>query len=308
MIKSIDKYISELLFLHDCVIMPEFGGFVGNKKSSILNNISNTIHPPYKEILFNKNLKTNDGLLISHIAICEGITIKDAKILLSDYVILLKNKLIKAKTFRIEKVGLLSMNRDENIVFLQDSYINYNINSFGLSNQQTNKVAKIEKDISRIISPLLKKEGSRRTWRAAAILIPIISLSLISITQESKINNIYSQMANMNPFEIFESSEKNIKTDKIILKETIKEVDLPIITEKRFLVIAGSFGIEENASNLVIKLKKENFNAEIIGVSEKGLTRVCYDKFLTRNEAQDLLKNLKADKKSAWILYLKNDI
>ena len=38
--KTIDTYISELLFLYDCVIIPEFGGFVGNNKSAILNKKS----------------------------------------------------------------------------------------------------------------------------------------------------------------------------------------------------------------------------------------------------------------------------
>ena len=35
--KSVSHYISELLFLHDCVVLPEFGGFVGNKQSAKLN-------------------------------------------------------------------------------------------------------------------------------------------------------------------------------------------------------------------------------------------------------------------------------
>ena len=31
--KTVEHYISELLFLHDCVILPNFGGFVGNAQS-----------------------------------------------------------------------------------------------------------------------------------------------------------------------------------------------------------------------------------------------------------------------------------
>ena len=61
--KSVVHYISELLFLHDCVIVPEFGGFIGNRKSAQLNKTTNSLTPPSKQILFNTNLKTNDGLL-----------------------------------------------------------------------------------------------------------------------------------------------------------------------------------------------------------------------------------------------------
>ena len=77
--KTIDTYISELLFLHDCVIIPEFGGFVGNNKSAVLNKNTNTIYPPSKKILFNKNLRTNDGLLINHISNSEVISNEKSK-------------------------------------------------------------------------------------------------------------------------------------------------------------------------------------------------------------------------------------
>ena len=35
--KSVSQYISDLLYTNDCVIVPNFGGFVGNRKSAELN-------------------------------------------------------------------------------------------------------------------------------------------------------------------------------------------------------------------------------------------------------------------------------
>ncbi len=55
--KSVVHYISELLFLHDCVIVPEFGGFVGNRKPAQLNKTTGGLTPPSKQVLFNTNLK-----------------------------------------------------------------------------------------------------------------------------------------------------------------------------------------------------------------------------------------------------------
>ena len=194
--KTIDIYISELLFLHDCVIIPEFGGFVGNNQSAVLNKNINTIYPPSKEILFNKNLKKNDGLLINHISNSEIISNENAKELVSDYVKNINEKIQKIRTFSIDKVGLVAADLTGNILFLQDSFTNYNPNSFGLSYQSTKKVDKIEKKVEEIIKPISTKTGRKKVWRAAAILLPIIGLSFISITQENKINEIYSQMAN----------------------------------------------------------------------------------------------------------------
>ena len=55
--KPVSNYISELLFLHDCVILPGFGGFVGNRLSAQLNNNTGGLDLPKKQILFMINAK-----------------------------------------------------------------------------------------------------------------------------------------------------------------------------------------------------------------------------------------------------------
>lgn len=328
--QNIDAYISELLYLHDCVIIPDFGGFVGNKKCSVLNKKSRTIHPPSKQILFNKNLITNDGLLVSYIANSEKISNNQSTAIIDNFVQKIKIQLKENGTFRIEKVGLLSMGSDNNILFLQDSFTNYNLDSFGMSSKKVSKVNHLEKQVTKIIHPISTKNGQRKIWRAAAVLIPIIGISLISITQEEKINDIYSQMADLNPFSVLNNKEivienldnqvaipiskndlKNIRGSKesIIPPKNEKskntselKKEKKKILKKRFFLIAGSFGVEENAKALVKNLRSENYNAFIVGKNENGLIRVCYDKFASKEEATAVLMNLKSDNKSAWIL------
>lgn len=313
---TISTYISDLLFLHDCVIIPKFGGFVGNNTSAVLNETTGVISPPSKEILFNPNLQTNDGLLVNHIAISEQITNEEAKRNLEEYVSTIKEKLQSIRTYRIEKVGLLSIGIDGNILFLQDSFTNYNLNSFGLKSQQTKKVDIINKKIELVTAPISTKKGRNRFWRAAAILLPIIGLSLISITQEKKINNIYSQMANFNPFAISESTEKiselesenleniSINTEDVITTPKVEIIEENIIIEKKFHLIAGAFGKKSNAEKLVKKLQSENYNSSIVGTSRGGLIRVSFDSFETKEEANLALDILKSENKSSWILSL----
>ena len=71
---SISIYISELLFLHDCVILPDFGGFIASNKPASLNSKTGELSPPFKELMFNTTLKTNDGLLLSYIVEKEKIS------------------------------------------------------------------------------------------------------------------------------------------------------------------------------------------------------------------------------------------
>ena len=65
---SIEKYISDLLYDNDCVIIMNFGGFVCNQTSAKLDEATGILSPPNKTILFNSQLKENDGLLINHIS------------------------------------------------------------------------------------------------------------------------------------------------------------------------------------------------------------------------------------------------
>lgn len=104
---SIEKYISELLFQNDCVIVPDFGGFVCNDTPSVINEKTNCITPPSKHILFNVNLKSNDGLLITHIAKKENISQKEAKNQVYKFSNDCNNKLSTSKILRLDKIGYL---------------------------------------------------------------------------------------------------------------------------------------------------------------------------------------------------------
>ena len=64
---SFNKYIVQLLRHLDCVIIPDFGGFVAQYKTASLDGVTG-YSPPSKQILFNINLKNNDGLLANKIA------------------------------------------------------------------------------------------------------------------------------------------------------------------------------------------------------------------------------------------------
>ncbi|MBK8367638.1 MAG: hypothetical protein IPL10_09520 [Bacteroidetes bacterium] len=51
---QITHLIAELLFKHDCVIVPNFGGFVARNYNSNFSKGSNVLYPQSKHILFNK--------------------------------------------------------------------------------------------------------------------------------------------------------------------------------------------------------------------------------------------------------------
>jgi hypothetical protein len=297
--KSVEHYISELLFLHDCVILPDFGGFVGNPQSAKLNKTTGILSPPSKQILFNSNLKTNDGLLITHISNQEGITQEIAKQNVITFANENNNKLAVSKALRIDKIGLFTLGKEENIIFLQDSANNYSLDAFGMkaaNNKTISRVNEVEEKVVSTIQNIRNQNRNPRAFlRAAAVIIPLVALSYLSISQQDRINNAYTQMATLNPFTTTKIVEEIIETPMI------EEVATPIITQQHtFYIIAGAFSKQRNADKMAEKLKKRNYNAEI--VEGGNLMRVSYNSFTNKETAILALKEIKRENPSAWLL------
>ena len=132
MSESYDQHIATLLKKHDCVIIPEFGGFVGNYSAAKINPINHRFEPPYRKITFNKLLTHNDGLLVSFIAQTNDLSFEEAKQKLTGYSVLLSKKLKDEKKLRFDKIGVLSQNQDGTFRFEQFKDEAFFADGFGL--------------------------------------------------------------------------------------------------------------------------------------------------------------------------------
>jgi len=309
--KPVEHYISELLFLHDCIILPDFGGFVGNPQSAKLNKITGILTPPSKQILFNTNLKTNDGLLITHIANKEDVLQDVAKNEVESYITKITEKLNASKVLRIDKIGLFTLGKEGNIIFLQDSANNYSLDAFGMKAMHNKAIVReiiVEKKVAATIKTIRTHSNSPRAFlRAAAVIIPLVALSYLTISQQDNINTIYTQMAGLNPFEtkaIVEPVVEIIPNIKVEVEATpimIEEESIPIIiSQKTYYIIAGAFAEQRNANKMLAKLNKWNYNAEI--VEGDNLLRVSYNSFYNRDEAVLALTKIKQENPEAWLL------
>ena len=307
--QKIEYYISNLLYIHDCVIIPGFGGFVGNKKSAYIHPVSGIIYPPSKALLFNKNLIQNDGLLATHIAKEEELDLLEITNLIEGFVQKIQKELKNRSAFKLQKVGTFTRGNEGNISFIQDKNYNYNLASFGMeANHKSKKVERIISEEEVIVKTIKQKDFKKTLKKAAAVLIPLIGLSLIGITQEENITDIYNQMANLNPFTtskteiVKEAPTKEIEVPIVKIIETEKvEVVIPIITEQHtYYIIAGAFAEQKNANNLLQKLKRWNYDASI--VEGGNLMRVSYNSFQNREDALLALAKIRKDNKSAWLL------
>ena len=308
---TIEHYISQLLYTNDCVILIGFGGFVCSNTTSKLNRQTGLLSPPNRSILFNNQLIDNDGLLINQIAKTEEISQERAKDLVLKFVEKNTTNLKKYRSLRFNKIGLFTLKNDNTIVFTQDLANNYNLDSFGM---QSAVFTSVKRDNSEIIEGQLKiikqknNFSSKRLLKVAAILIPLIGISLVSLTQQKNINSIYTQMADLNPFntEVEENTsiaiaEINKKVNTPILNIEIDNTDMkPALVEQKHYIIAGAFSVEKNATKMMNKLNRWNYNSTII--NNKSIMRVSYDSFTTKNQAINALVSIRKENPDAWIL------
>ena len=130
---KIEETVSSLLLRHSCVIIPNFGGFVAKTISAKLDLDRGLFLAPSKQLLFNKNLLNNDGLLISEYASLNTIEYSKSQIEIEEFVLDLKTKLNSKQAVHIDRVGTLSYDLEGNLVFEQDRYFNLLLSSYGLT-------------------------------------------------------------------------------------------------------------------------------------------------------------------------------
>jgi nucleoid DNA-binding protein len=289
---DIIAFIRELLFGHDCVIIPGFGGFIGNYTPARIDKNSGTFYPPVKQISFNRNLNHNDGLLIGRISGSLNINYGDSRNLVEEFVSELRRKLENGEKVVFDKIGSFVNNEEGNIQFEPDRNSNYHLDSYGLESFQLLPLEgyDVRKRVTRHITTDPVKQASIRKvlWRAA-VIIPLLSI-LVAIPLKTDLFKSKVETTTMNPLVAAEFEQNKMAVDAGIKDEPVKiaekaepiieeqpkpEVVEPVATEtKVYFLITGSFRSEENALSQVNILKTEGFTPEIV-IAPNGFYRVC---------------------------------
>lgn len=178
---DISVYISELLYEHECVIVPGFGGFLAQYKPAYIHPTQHTIAPPAKSVSFNAQLSINDGLLVNYIAKEEGITYLQANDKVETWVRVTKAFLKKGEDVNLPKVGRFFNDIERHLQFEPDNTVNYLKSSFGLPVIEAAPILRGKHEFDISYETGVKQININRTkWRAAAIAILVIGISFIS--------------------------------------------------------------------------------------------------------------------------------
>jgi nucleoid DNA-binding protein len=289
---DVTAFIRELLFGHDCVIVPGFGGFIGNYTPARIDKNAGTFYPPVKQISFNRNLNHNDGLLVGRISISLQINYGDARDQVEEFVNSLRKKLDKGEKVVFDNIGSFVNNNEGNVQFEPDRNVNYHLDSYGLEPFQCLPLEGY--DVRKRILRHADKDPVRRAsirkvlWRAA-VIIPLLSL-LVVVPLKTDLFRAKVETTTMNPLVTAEFENNKKAVDESNYTETLKaeekakpisdekiapEVIVPVASDANaYVVITGSFKSKNNADLQVDMLKGEGFSPEIV-TTDNGFYRVC---------------------------------
>ena len=353
---QITNLIAELLFKHECVILPEFGGFIARNLSSNFSKGSNLLYPQSKHILFNKNLIHNDGLLISALMQKNNTPIQDATKQIEDYKNYIESLLSVKKRFELNNIGLFYIDLDGLLRFEAKTDVNFLLDSFGFEPVIANElipepekqlVVKQFEDRKLTIETIKTKEKSYAKIASLAVGLPITLAFLLFAAYskpmkpilESSINPFYTPektytpaaqkikkaifikdiekselLVDANGYATFKLSEKgNILVaainDSIAIADKTAIVKPTIVVNKnnssynkKYQIVVGCFGVEENANKLIKSLASKNINTGISGVNKNGLHVVSCGGYDNKEDATSQLLLIKNDFPSAWIM------
>ena len=304
------NYISDLLYRYECVIVPEFGGFVTNNKSAKIDKINNTLQPPYKQITFNGHLTNNDGLLANYIASADKIPYESALNFIRFEIESWKEK-IKDQVLFVDPIGSFSL-VDNKLHFEPQKKVNYLPSSFGLTNVVSpeikrevykKEVEKLEEKAPILITPERRKAPNYLKYAA----IFVLGLSAIGIG-----GKLYKDQKTNQQIVVAKEQQdlmdRKIENATFVISKPLPTLNLEVTTvdHKSFHVIAGAFRFPENAEKKLTQLKAEGYPARILGVNKWGLTIVSFDSYDSERDAINNLNSIKRkEDQKAWLLIQK---
>jgi hypothetical protein len=175
---SIAPHITELLHHHNCVVVPNFGGFIANYTSATIHPIDRRIWPPSKHVLFNPKLINNDGLLGQTIAEVDQISYPKALDFIGESVKKWQSDLAKGKRIEIGEIGFLVQENGQ-VLFEQTREINLLLQAYGLSSIQFTSFAETVTEKSETNLPQAVVEDDHQILEIATLqeakIIPLVA-------------------------------------------------------------------------------------------------------------------------------------
>ena len=327
-------HIERLLLVHDCVIVPKFGGFVLQTVSAVCNGEEHLFSPQRKEIVFNITLQHNDGLLSESYMQMYGVNYRKAQLMLEEDVDDMKAALQEEKRLSFGLLGSFSLGQEGQMIFHPGESDAFSVCSYGLAafNFPQLKPILAEREEVALLTGKKKKDTlyipvSRKFLRVVAASAAAVALFLLVSTPVEDVNQaaytasfVPTEMVARNTPEIKteapvetvapETKAPEVKKDAVVVAPVpkVKKQEVapkPAVSkpnQKMYHIVIASFPTEEQADKYIAGVDRKDCK-HVSKVVRDGKYRIYADRFDNREQAESYMATLRTNEKykDAWL-------
>jgi len=317
---DIGKIIAQLLYDHEAVTIPGFGGLTLRPQAAEADQLAGIIRPPSKIVSFNPNLKLNDGLLLARIQDIYNHSSEESEQVLQSFIEQLNTRLKNGETVKIEGIGQFFQSGEE--VQFSTAAINYDKSTYGLPEVKSTVIAipKGEKltfdspekeEVTAI--PETETADRSKSLRWVIPLIAVLTLATLIFmfkdeifgTQNSAKENIEdSTRVNESPIAALEEPQ-----DTVVEEYTDKgggQIDVEAATpppnQQIKKIVVGAFKDQANATKLARKIQLKGYIPFSENRNGKRYVGITYA-YESNSDFRRALANIKKQfNKDAWVM------
>lgn len=330
---ELDRHIEILLLDNDCVIVPDFGGFMAHHVSARRDERDGMFLPPLRTIGFNPKLTFNDSLLAQSYVECYDISYPEAVRRIADEVRELRQHIENDGSYELHDLGTLSLNEDGHYVFEPCEAGILTPTYYGLSGYEMNSLSEMrvkedeaepKEDIAHVADLDLKTDEDAEhptakivsLWRTVAVaciavvlflLIPAPLANKKQMVQQSSIDT--GLLQRILPHDEVEPSAtahllpaKSASTTAVAPKAAAETAEQPA-EEWNYAIVLASRVTLKNAKAYVSDLKGRGYDKAEVLHREKH-TKVVYGHYASEKEAYSALRQLRSHQEfaEAWVM------
>ncbi len=336
--EELSLHIEYLLLRHDCVIVPGLGAFIARRHGAIIDHERGIILPPTREVGFNREVHTDDGLLAHSISRRERVSFEEGRQKMLCKIEEVKDTLLHEGEATLGHVGTLKIGQENTITFhpyrrgdsmatAMGRYLTHllheeetpakdeetkenNLHPHPVeeAEEPNNEVASSEEaDPIRARNPYYIIKIRKSYAHVAAGLFFCLLLALSMILPSSSRNDTHKAFASVVPIQT--STEKDrpaapAKPQPKVMETPAEENNTEELKETEpthpYYLIVATFRTQEEADNYIAASGAET---KLIHVGGRKLHRVAVESAEKKEALQGRLndKNFKTRYPGAWI-------
>lgn len=328
---DLSRHLESLLLKHNCVIVPQLGGFVAQNVSARWDEDEQSIMPPHRIVGFNSQLNVDDGLLVQSFMHTYSISYLEATRMVADEVKRLKEEINNAGSVELNGIGSLSYNENSNYIFQPCATGIASPEFYGLELLETRQIRHTKKIKSaRKTRSKDKSEKKKRVYTlrinrelcnyAAAIAVAVVFYFLWATPVISPTGNQAAVAVAPCPTASHNAPQTPKPAESVTAQQSEQAADAPNEAAESSKVVQSEEVQQEPRYTLVLicDVPLKNAEAYVSELHNAGLTeaevmkrrkmvRVVYGKYADNETAVNMLRKLRKQNdnfEEAWVMHL----